>query len=173
MLNVTPDGLSAVGMSPLLNPPSEGWHGLSNDDCVTEWLRGLNANSTTVPTGSRTSLGANVSAPAAPTSTRATRLPPTGRPFGGDVLGPALFALSRNAAKVFPVAGALMLCSMPCWQWLPWPQKIHTGFVSLIVIVKVVVEGVVSEAEGVKAEKKPPARGAQGLSKEDWVTEWF
>ena len=37
--------------------------------------------------------------------------------------------------------------------------------------VKLVPEGEFSV--GTKLEKKPPARGWQGLAKEDWTTEWF
>ena len=45
------------------------------------------------------------------------------------------------------------------------------GLVSLTVMVQVVADGAVSEADGVKPEKKPPSTGWHGLSKDDDVTE--
>ena len=43
------------------------------------------------------------------------RIPPTG-PEGGEVLVVAFAARALKAAKVFPVAGALMARTIPDWQ---------------------------------------------------------
>jgi hypothetical protein len=40
-------------------------------------------------------------------------------------------------------------------------------------MVNVVGEEMLVEGLGVKAEKKPPARGTHGCWKLDWTTEWF
>lgn len=62
-----------------------------------------------------------------------------------------------------------MLCTIPLWQWFPvvCAQYNHMGFVSLIVMVYVVRDGVVCEVEGVNPEKKPPSRKWHGSLKDD------
>jgi hypothetical protein len=45
------------------------------------------------------------------------KVPPTGVPGGGKVEGMVAFlALAAKAARVFPVAGALMEPTIPAWQ---------------------------------------------------------
>ena len=92
-----------TGMEPLLNPPLRGWHGLSNEDCTTEWFLGWNMKLTTVPFGSMMLLGSKVS-PFFPTSTVVCRTPPTG-PVAGDWLPLTFPAASWYAVKVLPVSG--------------------------------------------------------------------
>lgn len=90
-------------MEPLLNPPDRGTHGLSKEDCITEWFLGLNWKLTTVPFGSMRRLGSKVS-PFLPTSTVVCLTPPTGT-LGGDWLAATPAAASLYACRVLPVSG--------------------------------------------------------------------
>jgi len=99
--------------------------------------------------------------------------PPVTAPWSVSVGAelPRAMAADWNAAKVFPVVGALILPTMPltgqCVTCLQWNQM---GFVSVMLIVKV-------EAVGTRPESKPPevpllaAKYVHGLANEDWVTE--
>jgi len=84
---------------------------------------------------------------------------------------PRAMAADWNAAKVFPVDGALILPTIPltgqCVGSLQWNQM---GFVSVMLIEKV-------EGEETSPESKPPevellaAKYVHGSANEDWVTE--
>jgi len=85
---------------------------------------------------------------------------------------PRALAADTNASKVFPVAGALILPTIPLTgQWVGVLQWNQMGFASVMLIVN--VEGVET-----RPESKPPAelellaaKYVHGLANEDWVTE--
>jgi hypothetical protein len=47
------------------------------------------------------------------------KIPPSGTVSGGEVEAVAFLARAVKAARVLPVAGALMAATMPDWQWEP------------------------------------------------------
>ena len=83
---------------------------LVNDfrSCKRALTAGLKLNSMTSPTNAEVILfGLYIrgEAPLMPTRTLVLRSPPIGSPFGGEVLGEAVFAFASNASMVFPVVG--------------------------------------------------------------------
>lgn len=81
-----------------------------------------------------------------------------------------LVAAAWKAANSLP---GLMAKTMPDWQWFAWRQYAQIGVVFWTVSSAVGKLLVRVSATGMNPESKPPARGAHGLSKVDWVTVWF
>jgi len=98
--------------------------------------------------------------------------PVTPAPVSVGALEPKAMAAAMKLSKVLPVAGALMLPTIPrpqCETCLQWNQM---GWVSVTLIVKLdEVTNPESKPAGVLALVLA-AKYVHGLAKDDWVTEW-
>jgi len=98
-----------------------------------------------------------------------TKEPPEIPPEG--TVDSALPAFSLNAARLSPPLGGFITATIPDSQCWLWPQYNQIGFVSPMVTAKTWLD--CPEDTGTNPEKIPPLIGLQGLSKADWMTEWF
>lgn len=99
--------------------------------------------------------------------------PPVTGPLSVSVgaLLPRLLAIDWNESKVLPVAGALMLPTIPVGQCVGALQWNQMGFVSVMLIVN--VAGWLTRPESKPAELLlVAAKYVHGLANDDWVTEW-
>jgi len=109
-------------------------------------------------------LASETGGPVAVASTPAITGPPL---VAVTSLVPTAIAAAWYASKVFPVAGALILPTMPCPQCCTCLQKYQIGFVSVMLMVKV---DEVNKLESNPAEEFVEAfaaRYVQGFAKVD------